>query len=641
MAPIIGNISLWLSLCISVLQFFNSRRKDKHITVKINKFAVISIFLLTFLSFLSLIYSHITSDFSLINVYQNSHTSKPFMYKIAGVWGNHEGSMLLWIFVLTIFNYFIYKLYNKKNISFVSKALETQSLIIIGFSLFTVLTSNPFITTNEINLDGLGFNPILQDPALSIHPPFLYIGYVGFSAAFSLSIAALLDNNINNIKWHIYMKPFVMIAWTFLTLGITLGSIWAYYELGWGGWWFWDPVENASFMPWLLGIALIHSLITVERIKALKSWVLLLAILTFLLSVIGTFLVRSGILTSVHTFALDPTRGIYILIFTTLLGGYSLYIFFLKSKKFSNKIFFPFLSKGGAILINNLVLIIVCATVFLGTIYPLLVEAISKNKISVGEPYFNSTIIPIILPVILIMGIGPILSWGKTDIKKNLKGVIINFFLTIACTLVFFINYKYINLIGLFGISLSWWIIINNLLPLGEKMLGKINRNLFPNTNIFTLIAHLGFGLLMLGITSSSVWQSEKITQMKTKENIKIINYNISFVEINEIVGPNYIAIEALFAIYDKNNDFIGNLKPQKRYYPVTNIFTNEPSIHTNFKRDLYIVLGEGNKKDGWVIRLYYNPLVIWIWIGALTIFIAGLSALKSNLYRIRKLKNE
>ena len=641
MVPIIGNIFLWLSLCISVLQFFNSRRKNKHITVRINKFAVISIFLLTFLSFLSLIYSHIISDFSLINVYQNSHSSKPLMYKIAGVWGNHEGSMLLWIFVLTIFNYFIYKLYNKKNISFVSKALETQSLIIIGFSLFTVLTSNPFTITNEVNVDGLGFNPILQDPALSIHPPFLYIGYVGFSAAFSLSIAALLDNNINNIKWHIYMKPFVMIAWTFLTLGITLGSVWAYYELGWGGWWFWDPVENASFMPWLLGVALIHSLITVEKIKALKAWVLLLAILTFLLSVIGTFLVRSGILTSVHTFALDPTRGIYILVFIALLGGYSLYIFFLKSRKFSNKIFFSFLSKGGAILINNLVLIIVCATVFLGTIYPLLVEAISKNKISVGEPYFNSTIIPIILPVILIMGIGPILSWGKTDIKKNLKGIIINFLLTITCTLIFFINYKYINLIGLFGIFLSLWIVLSNILPLGEKMLGKINNNLFPNVNIYTLIAHLGFGLLMLGITSSSVWQSERIAQMNTKESIKIKNYNLSFVEINEIVGPNYIAIEALFTIYDKNNNFVANLKPQKRYYPVTKIFTNEPSIHTNLKRDLYIVLGEGNKNDGWVIRLYYNPLVIWIWIGALIIFIAGLSALKNNLYKIKKLNNE
>ncbi len=641
MAPVIGNIFLWLSLCISVLQFFNSRRKNKHIAVRVNKFAVTSIFLLTFLSFLSLIYSHIISDFSLINVYQNSHSSKPLIYKIAGVWGNHEGSMLLWIFVLTIFNYFIYKLYNKKNVSFIAKALETQSLIIIGFLLFTVLTSNPFIITNKINVDGLGFNPILQDPALSIHPPFLYIGYVGFSAAFSLSIAALSDNNINNISWHTYMKPFVMIAWTFLTLGITLGSIWAYYELGWGGWWFWDPVENASFMPWLLGVALIHSLITVERIKALKAWVLLLAILTFLLSVIGTFLVRSGILTSVHTFALDPTRGIYILLFIALLGGYSLYVFFLKSKKFSSKVFFPFLSKGGAILINNLVLIIVCATVFLGTIYPLVVEAISKNKISVGEPYFNSTIIPIILPVILIMGIGPILSWRKTDNKKNLKRIIIIFLLTIICTLLFFINYKYINLIGLFSIFLSLWIILNNLVPLCEKMLGKINNNLLPSINIFTLIAHLGFGLLMLGITASSVWQSEKITQINTKESIKIIDYNLSFVEINEIVGPNYIAIEALFSIYDKNNNFVANLRPQKRYYPVTKIFTNEPSIHTNLKRDLYIVLGEGNKNDGWVIRLYYNPLVIWIWIGALIIFISGLSVLKNNLYKIRKLKNE
>ena len=644
MVPIIGNIFLWSSLCISVLQFLNSRRKNKHTVLRINSFAVIGVFLLTFFSFLCLIYSHIISDFSLVNVFQNSHSSKPLMYKIAGVWGNHEGSMLLWIFVLTIFNYFIYKLYDKKNFSFISKALEIQSIIIIGFLLFTVLTSNPFIVSNDIKTDGMGFNPILQDPALSIHPPFLYIGYVGFSAAFSLSIAALLDTNIKNISWHIYMKPFVMIAWTFLTLGIALGSIWAYYELGWGGWWFWDPVENASFMPWLLGIALIHSLITVEKMKALKSWVLLLAILTFLLSIIGTFLVRSGILTSVHTFALDPSRGIYILLFFTLLGGYSLYVFFLNSKKFSNKVFLSFFSKGGAILVNNLVLVIVCATVFLGTIYPLIVEAISKNKISVGEPYFNTTIIPIILPVILLMGIGPILSWGKTDIRKNLKRTVIIFLLTIIFTLIFFINYKYINLIGLFGVILSFWIILNNLVPLIGKILSKINfklnNNIFPTINIFTLLAHLGFGLLMLGMTVSSVWKSEKIIQMKTNETIKIINYDLSFAEINEIVGPNYIAIEALFDIYDKNNNFITNLRPQKRYYPVTKIFTNEPSIHTNLKRDLYIVLGEGNKDDGWVIRLYHNPLVIWIWIGTLIIFISGISALKNNLYKIKKLKN-
>ena len=290
-------------------------------------------------------YSYLVSDFSVVNVFQNSHTTKPLLYKIAAVWGNHEGSMLLWILVLAIFNYFIFKLYNKTNSVFISKALETQSFITIGFLLFTLLTSNPFERIIPVPINGLGFNPILQDPALAIHPPLLYIGYVGFSAAFSFSISAMSIESIERVPWYSYMKPFVLTAWAFLTIGIALGSIWAYYELGWGGWWFWDPVENASFMPWLLGTALVHSLVTVEKKKMLQKWVLLLAILAFLLSVVGTFLVRSGILTSVHTFALDPARGIYILVFIGILGAYSLILFALNSRKFLDKNYVSFLSR--------------------------------------------------------------------------------------------------------------------------------------------------------------------------------------------------------------------------------------------------------------------------------------------------------
>ncbi len=624
MAPYLGNFLLWLSLFFSISQFFVSKknRKSKFITI-----CVIGLLISSFFSFLLLMYSHVVSDFNVLNVFQNSHTTKPLLYKVSGTWGNHEGSMLLWILVLTIFNYFIFKLYNDKNSIFISKTLETQAFITIGFILFTVLTSNPFEIISPAQANGLGFNPILQDPALAIHPPLLYIGYVGFSAAFSISIAALTLENNEKILWFSYMKPFVVAAWTFLTIGIAFGSVWAYYELGWGGWWFWDPVENASLMPWLLGTALLHSLITVEKKKSLQSWVLLLSILAFLLSVLGTFLVRSGILTSVHTFALDPSRGIYILAFTAILGGYSLILFGLKSKKYFNNNYFSFFSKEGSILINNILMVVVCSSVFLGTIYPLLVEAFTSNKISVGEPYYNSTVIPIMVPAILIMGIGPILSWGKGDKSKTFKKILPSILITAIISLFIFLFYQSYSLIGIVGIVLAFWIISNNTIILFQKK-SNLSRGM--------VVAHLGIGLLILGITGSSVWQEEKIIQMKVNNETKIKKYNIIFKEINEIRGPNYLAIQGNFFVYDQHKNIITKLQPENRFYPVTNSFTSEVSIHTNLFRDLYMVLGEGNLNDGWIVRIYYNPLVIWIWIGALTIFLGGLISMNINLKRLQ-----
>ena len=626
MAPYLGNLSLWLSLFFAISQFFVSKKnkKSKFITI-----SVIGLLISSLISFFLLMYSHVVSDFSVLNVFQNSHTTKPLLYKVSGTWGNHEGSMLLWILVLTIFNYFIFKLYNEKNSIFISKTLETQAFITTGFILFTVLTSNPFEIISPTQADGLGFNPILQDPALAIHPPLLYIGYVGFSAAFSISIATLALENNEKIPWYSYMKPFVVAAWTFLTIGIAFGALWAYYELGWGGWWFWDPVENASLMPWLLGTALLHSLITVEKKKSLQSWVLLLSILAFLLSVVGTFLVRSGILTSVHTFALDPSRGIYILAFTAILGGYSLILFGLKSKKYLNNSYFSFFSKEGSILINNILMVVVCSSVFLGTIYPLLVEAFTNNKISVGEPYYNTTVVPIMIPAILIMGIGPILSWGKGDKSKTFKKIFPSVLLTTIITLFIFLFYQSYSLIGIVGIVLAFWIISNNIMILFQKK---------ENLSNGMIVAHLGIGLLILGITGSSVWQEEKIIQMKVNNETNIKEYNIIFKEINEIKGPNYFALQGNFFVYDKNKNIITKLQPENRFYPVTNNFTTEVSIHTNLLRDLYMVLGEGNLNDGWIVRIYYNPLVIWIWIGALTIFLGGLISMNSNLKKLQRL---
>ena len=626
MAPFLGNLLLWLSLFFAISQFFVSKKNKK---TKFINICVIGLLISSLTSFFLLMFSHITSDFSVLNVFQNSHTTKPLLYKVSGVWGNHEGSMLLWILVLTIFNYLIYKLYNEKNSIFISKTLETQAFITIGFILFTILTSNPFEIINPAQTDGLGFNPILQDPALAIHPPLLYIGYVGFSAAFSISIATLALENNEKIPWYSYMKPFVVAAWTFLTIGIAFGALWAYYELGWGGWWFWDPVENASFMPWLLGTALLHSLITVEKKKSLQSWVLLLSILAFLLSVLGTFLVRSGILTSVHTFALDPSRGIYILAFTAILGGYSLILFGLKSKKYLSNSYFSFFSKEGSILVNNILMVVVCSSVFLGTIYPLLVEAFTNNKISVGEPYYNTTVVPIMIPAILIMGIGPILSWGKADGSKTFKKIFPSILLTLLITIFIFLFYQTYSLIGVVGILLAFWIIANNVIIFLKKK---------ENLSSGMIMAHLGIGLLILGITGSSVWQEEKITRMKVGNETNIRDYNIILKEINEIKGPNYLALQGNFLVYDKEKNIITKLKPENRFYPITNNFTTEASIHTNLLRDLYIVLGEGNVNDGWVVRIYYNPLVMWIWIGALTIFLGGIVSMNSNLKKLKRL---
>jgi len=620
----LGNLLLILSLIFSISQIIISRKKSK---LKFISISVNGLFICSFLSFVLLIYSHIISDFSVLNVYQNSHTTKPLLYKISGVWGNHEGSLLLWILVLTIFNYFLFKLYNNNNLNFVSKALETQALITSGFILFTIFTSNPFQKMIPEQSNGLGFNPILQDPALAIHPPLLYFGYVGFSAVFSMSVATLSLENNQKIPWYSYMRPFVLAAWTFLTIGIALGAIWAYYELGWGGWWFWDPVENASFMPWLIGTALLHSLIIVEKRKSLRAWVLFLSILAFLLSVIGTFLVRSGILTSVHTFALDPSRGIYILIFTAMLGGYSLILFGKKSKKYFDNNYFSLFSKEGSILLNNILMVIVCATVFLGTIYPLIIEAFTNEKISVGEPYFNSTIIPIMMPAILVMGVGPLLAWNKEKKSKIFKKIFPSLFLTIIMTVLTFSIYKSYSFIGIAGIILAFWIITNNIILLIK------NRKNYSNG---MLIAHLGIGLLILGVTGSSSWQEEKIVKLKINTSTQINKYNIIFNEINEIKGPNYLAIKANFTVYDRNKNFITNLKPENRYYPISNVFTTEASIHTTLIRDLYIVLGEGNLNNGWVVKVYHNPLVIWIWIGALIIFIGGIVSTNNNLKKIK-----
>ncbi len=645
MATIFGNFGLWLCLILSILQLVNSSNNSPKL-VFYNRILSTALIFSMLLSFLSLVYSHVISDFSLMNVFQNSHSSKPLIYKITGVWGNHEGSMLLWVLVLVFFNYFLFKLYRKDNIKFVSKSLQMQSVIIIGFLLFIILTSNPFIKLNFVPSNGLGFNPILQDPALAIHPPLLYIGYVGLSAVFSLAIAALSLKNNEEIFWSQSMKPFVIGSWSFLTSGIALGSIWAYYELGWGGWWFWDPVENAALMPWLLTTALMHSILSVERKKSLQTWVLLLALVSFILCVLGTFLVRSGILTSVHTFALDPSRGVFILSLVFLLGFYAFIIFAMKARFFINKNNFIFLSKEGLILVNNLIMIIVCASIFVGTAYPLVVDIFTQDRISVGEPYFNSTIIPMVIPAIIIMGIVPFLNWGGAnfDKAKLIKILLLSLSITSILTAIFFLHYNRYNFYGFIGVFSSSWIISNVLISMFYNIFKnqKIKKSLFINFlyqfNSMN-IAHIGFGIFILGITGSSVWQDEQIKRMNIGDKLYIKNYEIIFEKIDMYAKANYIALSGNFKVLNNDKKLITELSPENRVYPITKKTTTEVSIHSNLIRDLYIVLGEGDKTNGWTVRLYYNPLVIWIWIGVFIIFIGGVVALKNNLkFRYEKI---
>ena len=528
---------------------------------------------------------------------------------------------------LVFFGFLISKFDKRLDLPYKTLTLSFQSLITFIFLLFILLSSNPFIVISPVPINGQGLNPLLQDPGLAFHPPNLYIGYVGLSIVFSFTIARFYKGNFD-ASWAKLIKPWVLLSWSFLTLGISLGSWWAYYELGWGGFWFWDPVENASLMPWLCATALLHSTLVLEKRNALKKWTIFLAFLSFSFSLIGTFLVRSGILTSVHTFALDPTRGIYILVFIGILGAYSLILFALNSKKFIDKNYVSFLSREGSILVNNILMVVVCFTVFLGTIYPLIIEAFSNNKISVGEPYYNSTVVPIVIPAILIMGVVPLLSWKKIGVKKIFRKTLPSIVLTIIVTTIFLWIYQSYNPLGLIGIILACWVISNIV----------FTQNNIPKFSKSMVIAHIGISLLILGITGSSVWQKEKIIRMKLNDETIIHNYNIIFKEIKEVVGKNYIAIQGNFWIYNNKKSIITKLNPENRFYPVTNNSTTEASIHTNLLRDLYIVLGDGNEKDGWVVRVYYNPLVVWIWIGAFVIFLGGLFSINTNIKILKRL---
>ena len=646
MIPEIGHILLIITFVSSFIQaifwIITLGSKNTVNLIILQKFSVTN-FILISSSFSILLYSFIISDFSLLIVTNNSHSLKPLIYKISGLWGNHEGSLMLWALILSFFTYLISR--NKSQISFklLSSILGVQTLILFSFLAFILFTSNPFERLEIPPLDGKGLNPLLQDPGLAFHPPILYLGYVGLSVSFSFAVAALITGEINQI-WARQIRPWITIAWSALTLGIALGSWWAYYELGWGGWWFWDPVENASFMPWLIATALLHSVRLLETRLILVSWTVLLAILGFSFSLLGTFIVRSGLLTSVHAFATDPSRGIFILIILTIATGVPLILYAIRSSDLytEKKIEFSVFSKETALLINNLFLSTATLTILIGTLYPLFLDAFNGEKISIGPAYYNATFAPIMAPVILIMAIAPFLNWG-TKISNNLsKKILFIIFITLLGALLLSMI-KGATLFSIICGSLSIWLFSGVLINfISQTKLNNLKKGKFRswlkqliNNNLGMHIAHLGVAVFLAGVTGEQFFKTEINGRKNIGDIIKIGDRSLKFDDVKFEDGPNYKSEMAIFTL-SKNNNLIDTLKPEKRFYPVQQNQTTEAAILSEFFGDTYLVLGDGNKEIGWSVRLYYNPLVSWIWGGACLMALGGIT----SIFRNRKTKS-
>jgi len=589
-----------------------------------NKIFSISFFQFFFVlvSFFGLILSFVNSDFSNETVFNNSHTTKPLFYKISGTWGNHEGSLLLWLLVLTLFIFiFLIKSTNQPK-KYRILTLLFQQVIIIGFFLFLLKTSNPFNYLFPIPKEGLGLNPILQDPALAIHPPILYLGYVGSSIIFSSSLAAVVEKHISTV-WAKHIKVWILVSWIFLTFGIMLGSIWAYYELGWGGFWFWDPVENVSLMPWFCLTALVHCILVLEKRLLLSSWTVILSIATFMLSMSGTFLVRSGILNSVHTFANDPERGIFILIFLFTLIFFSLAIFFIFHKENNQKIVeIYWLSKETSILFNNWFLMYFLSVVLIGTVYPIFLEVLSDEKISVGPPFYHKLIIPFLIPFLIFMSIGPNLNWIKSKVKKiNIK-IILSFLFSLLISLLILRKIGYVGLINTILILAAFYLFFITIKDFFLKKFKNYSQN----------FSHFGFSLLILSILFNSILSSEKITNLKVGEKFSFGEETIIFESIESTENKNYKSIIGYFKIKDKQNNSI-QLKPELRIYNQPIIITSEADIKTTLHYDKFLVMNLVKDNEYFNVRYQIKPFMIWIWISTVLIIIGGLLSLFKRLY--------
>ncbi len=649
----IGHFALILALGVALVQMtlpaWGAYARDDRLMRVAIPAAQIQ-FVLILLSFLALTYAFVISDFTVQNVWQNSHSAKPLLYKISGVWGNHEGSMLLWVLILALFGFAVATFGSNLPKELRTNVLAVQASIGVTFLLFIIITSNPFTRLNPAPFDGKGLNPILQDPALAFHPPLLYVGYVGFSMAFSFAIAALISGKID-AAWARWVRPWTLAAWMFLTLGIAMGSWWAYYELGWGGWWFWDPVENASFMPWLVGTALLHSAVVMEKRDALKVWTILLAILTFSLSLLGTFLVRSGVLTSVHAFAVDPARGVFILGIMALFTGGALALYAWRAPILKQGGLFAPISREGSLILNNLLLTVACAAVFIGTLYPLALEAVTGQKISVGPPYFNSTFGPLMVPLLIAAPFGPFLAWKRGDLLGAAQRLIFAAGISMLVIIVTLAAYWRGPWLAPFGIGIGVWLIFGAISEIAfrvkafraswQEVFRRI-RNL-PRAAYGAALAHTGLGVMVLGIVATSAWQSEKVLAMKPEQSVEIVGYNLTFKGVTPRPGPNYQEFVGLFSVRHGGVQ-LTELTPSKRHYPVQKQSTSEAGILASWAGDLYAILGDQLEGNAFAVRLYFNPLVRFIWIGAVIMFIGGIVSLSDRRLRVgapKKVKPE
>ena len=646
MIPEIGQFLLILALCMALvlgtLPIIGAHRGLSG-WIAVAKPAAYAQLLFMALSYSCLTYSCLTHDFSVKYIATNSNTSLPTLYLISGVWGAHEGSLLLWGLVLTIWTGLVAQFSKSIPAETLARVLGVMGLVSIGFILFLLFTSNPFERLFPAPLEGRDLNPLLQDPGLAIHPPMLYMGYVGFSVAFAFAIAALLEGRLDS-AWARWSRPWTNMAWMFLTVGIALGSWWAYYELGWGGWWFWDPVENASFMPWLVGTALIHSLAATEKRGVFKTWTVLLAIFAFSLSLLGTFLVRSGVLTSVHAFASDPARGLFILIFLAVVVGGSLLLYAVRAPTVKSSATFELVSRESFILLNNVLLVVTAASILLGTLYPLVIDALGLGKISVGPPYFNAVFIPLMAPLAFVVGLGMLLRWKKDSIRQLALRVRWIIAICVIGGMLLPLLMPFYSWAAVLGLTLALWTVAMTGLSfvdrLGAKGFSWQRMLTIPASFYGMTLAHLGIAVFVTGITLTSIYSVEKDVRMAPDETIDMSGYIFEFKGVTETTGPNYIAQQAFVTVSHEGKE-VAKLEPQKRVYQVQTMPMTEAAIDAGLFRDLFVAIGEPLGDQGaWSLRIYYKAFIRWIWLGAVFMAAGGLCAAFDRRYRVVRIES-
>jgi cytochrome c-type biogenesis protein CcmF len=638
----LGHFALILALMVALVQstlpLWGAQANDHRLMALAGPAALVQLALVA-ASFGVLTWAFVASDFSLAVVVSNSHTEKPLIYKISGVWGNHEGSLLLWVLILAVYGAAVALWGGNLPVRLRARVLAVQGMVGVAFLLFMLLTSNPFWRLAAPPLDGQDLNPLLQDPGLAFHPPFLYLGYVGLSMAYSFAVAALIEGKVD-AAWGRWVRPWTLVSWVFLTIGIGLGSWWAYYELGWGGFWFWDPVENASFMPWLLAIALLHSSIVVEKRESLKAWTILLAIMAFGFSLIGTFIVRSGVITSVHAFANDPDRGVFILMILGVFTGGALILYALRAGVMEAKGVFSVVSRESALVANNIILAVSAFVVFIGTIWPLVAELLLGRTLSVGEPFFNAAFTPFVVALALILPPGAMLAWKRGSLERSLKALMPALILSLALGALAYAMQTNRTALGPIGLALGAWVLFGAITDLwartGREGFGARVARLgrLPRSDWGKTVAHGGLGVTIFAVSAMLAWKIEDIRVVQLGETFPLGPYEVRLDDVREVEGPNYLSTMGFLTVM-RDGAVVTEVTPEKRIYPVAGMPTTEAAIDYGFLRDVYIVLGDRQQSGGWAIRSYIEPFANWLWAGCLLMAFGGLLSLTDRRHRV------